>query len=208
MNTTNAYFNGIYMNQIVAGGEQVRAVNSLTQSASTHTVSIAKPEEASRTHPYHYRNYNLAAMFVNARISAYASGSKDIYSKPTKQGATIHDAVNLAMAQSPAKTDEENYLPEMYPNVASAASIYGDADGKYLAFMKSTFGPDYISQPFILWNAPFASGEASGQISSTASTGASKPTTSNHVSSAFSPSTDSMNTFLVTLSVFLLSYLF
>lgn len=147
-------------------------------------------------------------MFVNARITAYASGSRDIYSKRTKQGATIHDAVNLAMAQSPAKTGEENYLPEMYPNVASAASIYGDADGKYLAFMKSSFGPNYISQPFILWNAPFASGETSGQIPSTLSAGTPKPTTSNHTSSSSSSTANCLNTFLVTLPVLLLSYLF
>jgi hypothetical protein len=169
---------------------------------------MVKPEEAARTHPYHYRNYNLAAMFVNARISAYASGSRDIYSKTTKQGATIHDAVNFAMAQSPAKTDEETYLPEMYPNVASAASIYGDADGKYLAFMNSTFGPDYISQPFILWNAPFASGETSGQISSTASTGMPKPTTSNHISSASTSNANCMDTFFATLLAFLFACLY
>lgn len=43
--TIQEYFQGIYQNQITATGEQ--------------------PFEAERTHPYHYRAYNLAAMIVS-----------------------------------------------------------------------------------------------------------------------------------------------
>jgi hypothetical protein len=102
-------------------------------------------------------------MVVNARIAAYASGSKDIWQKHTKTGAIIKDAVDFVMTVPPERSHEEGAVAEIYQNLAVAASVYGDTDEKYLAYMKKSL-PTFISQPLILWNAPFGSGEASGTI--------------------------------------------
>lgn len=58
-----AYFNGIYQNQIQANGEQVISVKIGTLLFSL--IIPRQPEEAQRTRPYHYRAYNLAAMIVS-----------------------------------------------------------------------------------------------------------------------------------------------
>ncbi|KAF4613020.1 hypothetical protein D9613_010913 [Agrocybe pediades] len=138
---TNAFFDGIYMNQIVASGEQ--------------------PLEAARTRPYHYRAYNLAAMITNARIAQYADANTNVWKKTTTAGATIKSALDFAMTISAATSDETSYASELYPNIAAAASVYGDADGKYVSFIKAAY-PGFMTEPFVLWNQPFAEGEASG----------------------------------------------
>ncbi|KAG8713018.1 hypothetical protein FRC11_013561 [Ceratobasidium sp. 423] len=74
--TINDYFNGIYQDQITANGDQ--------------------PLETARTRPYHYRAYNLAAMVVNAKIGAYV-GITDVWTKTTKSGAGIKQALDYAM---------------------------------------------------------------------------------------------------------------
>lgn len=62
----------------------------------------------------------------------------------------------------PASASKENsYAAELYPNIAAVAAVYGDADNKYLNFLKSA-EPGFMSEPFILWNQPFAENEQSG----------------------------------------------
>jgi len=71
------------------------------------------------------------------------------------------------MTFSASATKEANSEEEIYPNIAAVASTYGDSDGKYLSFMKKA-DPDFISQPYILWNQPWAEGE--GVVASASST--------------------------------------
>jgi len=63
-NVTNAYFDGIYMNQIAANGEQVSIIMILFVILWNVNLNL-KPLEVNRTRPYHYRAYNLAAMIVS-----------------------------------------------------------------------------------------------------------------------------------------------
>ncbi|PPQ86141.1 hypothetical protein CVT25_003091 [Psilocybe cyanescens] len=135
------YFNGIYLAQISANGEQ--------------------PLEAARTRPYHYRAYNLAAMITNARLSIYADPSSTVWNKTTTAGATIKTALDFAMTIPATTSGEANYVEELYPNIAAVASVYGDADGKLLSFLKKG-DPKFIAQPYMLWNQPFAELETSG----------------------------------------------
>ncbi|KAF8601426.1 chondroitin AC/alginate lyase [Ceratobasidium sp. AG-I] len=112
--TINEFFTGIYQDQISANGDQ--------------------PLETDRTRPYHYRAYNLAAMTVNAKIGTYA-GLTDAWNRTTKSGAGIQQACDYAMTL-PA-TGEEDYVKELFAPLATVASVYGDPDGKYAAFLKS-----------------------------------------------------------------------
>ena len=59
-------------------------------------------------------------------------------------------------------TGETKYASELHPIIASAASVYGDSDGKYLAYMKKE-NPLFMSSPYVLWNQPWAENEASGR---------------------------------------------
>ncbi|KAF9473986.1 chondroitin AC/alginate lyase [Pholiota conissans] len=147
-NATNTYFNTLYMNQITASGEQ--------------------PLEAVRTRPYHYHSYNLAAMITNARIEKYADPSSTVWNKTTAEGATIKTALDFALGLSASATGESKYVEELYPNVAAVAAVYGDAGGKYDAFLKQG-EPGFMGEPYILWNQPFALDEASGRVTSTPS---------------------------------------
>lgn len=112
--TIEEFFTGIYQDQISANGDQ--------------------PLETDRTRPYHYRAYNLAAMVVNAKIGTYA-GMTDAWNRTTKAGVGIQKACDYAMTL-PA-TGEEDYVKELFPPLAAVASVYGDPDGKYAAFLKS-----------------------------------------------------------------------
>ncbi|KAF8152909.1 chondroitin AC/alginate lyase [Crassisporium funariophilum] len=152
---TNTFFNLQYLTQIDANGEQ--------------------PLEAARTRPYHYRSYNLAAMITNARLEKYVDPSSTVWEKRTNSGATIKTALDFAMTIPSSASKEEKYVQELYPNIAAVAAVYGDADGKYLTFLKTAY-PDFMKEPFILWNQPWAEGEKSGMVS--AST---KPTTNPQV---------------------------
>ncbi|KAJ1303043.1 hypothetical protein OPQ81_011244 [Rhizoctonia solani] len=122
----NDYFNGIYQNQITANGDQ--------------------PFETARTRPYHYRAYNIAGMVVNAKIGAYL-GITDIWNRTAKSGAGIKQACDYAIS-IPAK-GEEAYAKELLPHVAAIASVYGDPDGKYAAFLK-TMDREYPGRAFFL----------------------------------------------------------
>ncbi|KAJ7291466.1 chondroitin AC/alginate lyase [Mycena rebaudengoi] len=147
----NTYFQGIYQNQINSTGDQ--------------------PLEAARTRPYHYRNYNLGAMITNARLLKYLDPSSDPWKMKTKNGATIQDALDMTMTVHAADSGEEDLVGEIYPNIAAVASIYGDPDGKYAAFLQSNF-PVYASDADFLWNQPLAGGTPEKVGGRTGSSGA------------------------------------
>jgi hypothetical protein len=142
-NVTNTFFERQYQSQIIASGEQ--------------------PLEAERTRPYHYRAYNLAAMIMNARMSMYSSptSSSSIWNEATSEGATIKTALDFAMSISPSDSGESDYAAELYPNVATVASVYGDPDGEYVKYL-SKVDPRYAYEPFFLWNQPLAGDPSSG----------------------------------------------
>ncbi|KAJ7201130.1 chondroitin AC/alginate lyase [Mycena pura] len=145
VNASNTYFNGIYKGQINSTGDQ--------------------PLEASRTHPYHYRNYNLGAMITNARILKYADPTSDPWHLPTKAGRTIKDALDMTMTVDPNASGEGYAVAEIFPNMAAVAATYGDADGKYVAFLQKSF-PDYAWDADFLWDQPLV-GQALGAVAST-----------------------------------------
>ncbi|CEL56856.1 hypothetical protein RSOLAG1IB_08134 [Rhizoctonia solani AG-1 IB] len=124
--TINDFFTGIYQDQIAANGDQ--------------------PLETDRTRPYHYRAYNLAGMVINAKIGAYV-GITDAWNKTTKAGVGIKQACDYAMTL-PA-TGEEDYTKELFPPLAAIASVYGDPDGKYAAFLKEK-DPNYPGSGYYL----------------------------------------------------------
>lgn len=131
-NATLTYFNGLYMEQIQANGEQ--------------------PLEAARTHPYHYRAYNLAAMIVNARIGDYLG--QNFWRKPTKFGGNIQKALDVAM-NAKLLPDGDGPASELYSSIAAVASIYGDPSGKYTKFLANA-DSSYPAQPWFLWNQPLS----------------------------------------------------
>ncbi|KAF7978761.1 hypothetical protein HWV62_25685 [Athelia sp. TMB] len=132
VNTTQTYFKEQYLNQIDLTGEQ--------------------PLEAIRTHPYHYRCYNLAAMIVNARIGEYLG--LNFWNTTTIQGATIQTAADFIMANQKLGDPTDGPLSELYPSLAKVAAVYGDPDGKYAAFLKNAEAA-YPAEPYFLWNQNF-----------------------------------------------------
>jgi hypothetical protein len=141
-NVTTTFFEHQYQAQIIASGEQ--------------------PLEAERTRPYHYRAYNLAAMIMSARMSAYSSPtSPSMWDETTAEGANIKTALDFAMAISPSDSGEADYAAELYPNIATVASVYGDPDGKYVDFLSKVYS-GYAYEPFFLWNQPLAGGPGGG----------------------------------------------
>ncbi|KAI0061087.1 chondroitin AC/alginate lyase [Artomyces pyxidatus] len=169
--TLKQYFSTLYQNQIAANGEQ--------------------PLEAVRTRPYHYRSYNLAAMITNARLAQYTGYSA--WNTTTSAGGTIHAALDFAMTIPP----DDDGANELYSSIAAVASVYGDPQGKYVAFLtKAEYS--YPENPWFFWNQPFSdSGWArteglpvSGGLvsSSVSSKGAAKPTaSSSHGTTSTSP---------------------
>ncbi|KAJ7241668.1 chondroitin AC/alginate lyase [Mycena haematopus] len=149
INASNTFFHGIYQGQINSTGDQ--------------------PFEASRTHPYHYRNYNLGAMITNARILKYTDPTSDPWNLTTKDGTTIQDALNMAMTVDPNTSGEGDAVAEIYPNIAAVASTYGDHDGKYVAFLQKRF-PEYAWDADFLWDQPLAGSSAIGASNSTTTT--------------------------------------
>ncbi|KAG9100714.1 hypothetical protein FS749_013403 [Ceratobasidium sp. UAMH 11750] len=124
--TIEEFFSGIYQNQIAANGDQ--------------------PLETDRTRPYHYRAYNLMAMVINAKIGSYV-GITDAWNRTSKSGAGIKQACDYAMTIAP--TGEEDYTLELFPPLAAVASVYGDPDGKYAAWLKSK-DPTYPSNAWYM----------------------------------------------------------
>ena len=58
------------------------------------------------------------------------------------------------MLQTPLD-DTDGPLSELYPPVAAVASIYGDPDGKYAAFLANGENT-YPDDPYFLWNQPLS----------------------------------------------------
>lgn len=162
---TDRYFNTLYMAQIVKGGDQ--------------------PFETARTRPYHYRAYNLAAMITSARLSQYADPSDQVWHKPTKGGATIKDAADFAMGFH-ASDSHEGGAGELYPNVAAVASVYGDPDGKYLAYLKQV-SSDFPEDASYLWDQPFAVEEGLAASPSSSVSSPPSPSGNNNQKASSSP---------------------
>ena len=91
------------------------------------------------------------------------------------------------MKFSARDSDEADYAAELYPNIAAVGSIYGDADGAYVAYLKRA-EPSFSVQPYFLWNQPFAPGE--GRALPSARTTASRATSTSKSSSGSSSSDD------------------
>ncbi|KAJ7766381.1 alginate lyase-domain-containing protein [Mycena maculata] len=149
------YFGGIYKGQIASNGNQ--------------------PLEASRSRPYHYRNFNIAGMITNARLLKYADPTSNDWNT-TSQGATIQTAVDFLMMTNPSATSEANVTAEIYPNVAAIAATYGDPTGKYVQFLNSSGFP-YGQDASFLWDQPLAGGTTRAG-SSNANANAGKPPSS------------------------------
>jgi hypothetical protein len=135
---------------------------------------IEQPLEAVRTHPYHYRCYNLAAMIVsfclvevllllltavfgfgqlNAKLGDYLG--LNFWNTSTKAGGNIQKANDFTMQQQLNTTDGDGPVWELYPSIATVASKYGDPDGKYAAFMANADNT-YPDEPYFLFNQPFS----------------------------------------------------
>ncbi|KAJ6588095.1 alginate lyase-domain-containing protein [Mycena capillaripes] len=149
------YFGGIYKGQISSNGDQ--------------------PMEASRSRPYHYRNFNIAGMITNARLLKHADPTSNDWNT-TSNGSTIQTAVDFLMTTNPSATGEANVTAEIYPNVAAVASTYGDPQGKYVKFLNASGFP-YAQDSFFLWNQPLAGGALSASQSGSSSTPSSSSTT-------------------------------
>ena len=59
------------------------------------------------------------------------------------------------MLQTPNLDDEDGPLVEIYPPIAAVASIYGDPDGKYAAFLANG-EKTYPYEAYFLWNQPLS----------------------------------------------------
>ncbi|KAH8104323.1 alginate lyase-domain-containing protein [Phellopilus nigrolimitatus] len=139
----NAYFKKQFQDQIAASGEQ--------------------PFEAVRTRPYHYRCFNLEAMITNAKLGDQLG--LNFWTAKSKHGATIKDALDFTLRQNPGKED----VSDIFPHVAAIAAAYGDADGKYAAFLKRaddsylTASYYYYDQAAALTQAPSTGPKAKGK---------------------------------------------
>ncbi|KAJ7500651.1 chondroitin AC/alginate lyase [Mycena galericulata] len=150
VNWTQGYFKGIYQGQINSNGDQA---------------------QASRSRPYHYRNFNMAGMITNARLLSYADPTSNPWNTTT-HGATIQTALDFLMTVNAAVTQETNVTAELYPNVAAIASAYGDPTGKYVGFLNASGFP-YADDATFLWDQPLAGGDSAASNSSGSPTGSS-----------------------------------
>ncbi|KAJ7875883.1 chondroitin AC/alginate lyase [Mycena olivaceomarginata] len=137
VNWTQGYFSGIFQGQVNSTGDQ--------------------PQEASRTRPYHYRNFNIAGMTTNARLLTYADPTSKQWNA-TAHGVTIQKTVDFLMTIDPAASGEQAVVAEIYPNIAAIASVYGDPNGDYVKFLTAT-GFAYTDDPTFMWDQPLASGD-------------------------------------------------
>ncbi|KZP15847.1 chondroitin AC/alginate lyase [Athelia psychrophila] len=145
-NSTQFYFDGLYQTQINSTGDQ--------------------PREAARTHPYHYRCYNLAAMIVNAKIGKYLG--LNMWNKTSAAGTTIKDALDMAMSVTLNATDGDGPIWELYPAIAAVGAAYGDPDNKYASFLANADN-QYPAQPYFLFNQNFSDSGLSATSGPTAS---------------------------------------
>lgn len=125
--TLRSYFEGPYMDQIAASGEQ--------------------PFEATRTRPFHYRCFNLEAMITNAKIGDQLG--QNFWTKKSKRGATIQDAVDFAMSAD-SKGEDRSLVA---PHIATIIQAYGDPSGKYQKYLDET-DPNYRSKSYWFYDQP------------------------------------------------------
>ncbi|KAF8705971.1 Chondroitin AC alginate lyase, partial [Rhizoctonia solani] len=128
--TVQDYFTGIYMSQIDEKGDQ--------------------PKESARTHPYHYRGYNLCAMINSARLAEFVG--YDGWNAKSSSGAGIQTAADYAMQFTPGPGEAAS---ELFPQIAAVAVKFGDPSGKYAAFLASK-DQSYPGRPWFLWNQPLS----------------------------------------------------
>ncbi|KAI0088278.1 chondroitin AC/alginate lyase [Irpex rosettiformis] len=121
----------------------------------TVLMTASQPLESSRTRPFHYRAYNLAAMITTARIADYISLSPSVWTKTTSAGSTITSALSFSMSHlGDATSDTEKQ--ELYPLVASVAAGVGDANNTYSKFLSHNDGSRYITDPTFFWSQPLS----------------------------------------------------
>jgi hypothetical protein len=128
----SAFFTGAYMKQISANGDQ--------------------PFESVRTHPFHYRAYNLEALITNARIGAYLG--VNYWNTTTSAGSTIKTALDYAM-QFNVTASGDGPTEELFPDMAAVAAVYGDPGNQYADYMKNR-NENYPGEPYFLFNQPLS----------------------------------------------------
>ncbi|KAF7324946.1 Chondroitin AC/alginate lyase [Mycena kentingensis (nom. inval.)] len=139
------YFGTTFKGQIAAGGDQ--------------------PMEASRSRPFHYRNFNIAGMITAARLLKYADPTSNVWNTTAGSAhgyATIRTTVDfmLSPSSSAARTKESDVAFEVYPNVAAVAAVYGDPQGTYKRFLDQS-GFSYTQDAFWVWDQPREAGTRS-----------------------------------------------
>lgn len=90
---------------------------------------------------------------TNAHIRQYLNKSSNVWNWKTREGATIHTALNYAMTISPNLTNESSHIAELFPDVAAVAAVYGDESGRYADFLRLG-APQYTKQPYYFWYQP------------------------------------------------------
>ena len=71
----------------------------------------------------------------------------DFWTKKTKNGATIQQALDFTMAQDPKK----EAVSQIFPHVAAVAAAYGDPDKRYANFLQAHH-PGYKSDRYWLYD--------------------------------------------------------
>ena len=66
------------------------------------------------------------------------------------------------MTVSASASHEEEDEEEIYPIIAAVAAVYGDKNNVYLNFVKKS-RPEFMRDPYILWNQPWGMNGFSGQ---------------------------------------------
>lgn len=75
----------------------------------------------------------------------------DFWTKTTRNGATIQQALDFTMAQDPKK----EAVSQVFPHVAAVAAAYGDPDKKYANFLQTHNG-NYRSDRYWLYDQAVA----------------------------------------------------
>lgn len=86
---------------------------------------------------------------VNAKIAKYLG--LNMWNKTSAAGATIKDALDLAMSVTLNATDGDGPIWELYPAIAAVGAAYGDPDDKYAGFLANA-DDQYPVQPYFLFN--------------------------------------------------------
>ncbi|KZP15851.1 chondroitin AC/alginate lyase [Athelia psychrophila] len=156
-NNHGSYFYGQMASLQILVGNTTAATNTIKQYFSKQwmaqiTSTGEQPFESIRTHPYHYRCYNLAAMVVNAKIATYLG--MNYWNATTTQGATIQTALDFTMGVTLNATDGDGPIWELYPSMVAVGATYGDPEGKYASFLAQA-NSNYPEEPYFFFNQNF-----------------------------------------------------